>query len=163
MLRLEQLAHLGTIVTGVAALIALMMVVWQVRWFRRVQERATAYEIYTQFLSMTLSQPEIATIELSDADARNLSVNGDAVKFPRYEVYVDLMIVAFEQLLKLTHNDQRTRAYVRSYLEHHKAYLCSKRFNELKDQLDEDLLLFVEQLCLEWGQSRVADGGKAAA
>jgi hypothetical protein len=159
---LDQLSQIATIATGIAAVAALIMVVWQVRWSRQLQERATGYEIYTQFLSVTLNQPEVSTIELSDADTQNLTVNGDPNKFVRYEVYVDLMIVAFEQLLKLTHNDERTREYLRSYLEQHKAYLCSSRFNEFKGQLDDELLAFVDELCLEWNRGRAQSGRVAA-
>jgi hypothetical protein len=93
---LEGLSQLANVAMASAAVLALVLGIWQVNRSRLSQERATSYEIYTQFLCRTLDHPEFVEVSLTDDEIRSQKIGGSHEEFARYEVYIDLMIVTFE-------------------------------------------------------------------
>jgi len=154
-LTLEQWSHVATIATGIAAVLALLLGIWQVNKSRLSQERQTTFEIYTQFLNRTLDHPEFLEADFSDDQIKR-----DPDKFAKYEVYIDLLIVTFEQLLKDDPHSLPLKSYLKSYLIGHRAYLCSERFQKhFLEQLEPELQAFVKKLCREWTEKSVVARG----
>ncbi len=150
-LGLEQWSHLATIAMAIAAILALPLAVWQVRKSRIFQQEASSVDVYTEFLKLAFDHPEFLEVKLSDRDLKNLILNGSKEKFGRYEVYFDLMIVTFEHLIIETPNSEGTKSYIRSYLEGHRDYLCSSRFQtSFSSQMRSPLKEYVSELCDEW-------------
>jgi hypothetical protein len=148
----EKLSHFATVFAGLLTVAAIAVAVIQIRKTRQSQERATAFELYSQFLIQTLHHPEFASPRLTAKDVAKEVWPGKPGKFAMYEVYVDLMIVAFEELLNVNPQQEiNIEAYFATYLDAHKTYLRSARFQSYGSQMDSKFRKFLN----EWNASSV--------
>lgn len=111
----------GALVTALAAVVALVVVPWQIREADRLQQAQSARDIYRDFLNLTVQKPEVAATDLcSVTDPRQRIA---------YEAYVDHLLYTAEQVLSVSDD---WRAPMQSQLERHRAYLCSWDEGELE-------------------------------
>ncbi len=104
----------SAIATALAAVIALIVVPWQISQNDRIQRDQTAREIYREFLNLTMQKPELATADYCALE--NLQQRA------AYSAYVDYLLYTAEQMIDTADN---WRAPMASYLGDHKAYVCS--------------------------------------
>jgi hypothetical protein len=99
----------------VAAVIALVVIPWQIRESDQISRRQTAREIYREFLSLTVQKPELAT-----ADWCALKDDKDRVA---YEAYVDYLLYTAEQVLEAEPGWDRA---MQEHLADHLPLLCAR-------------------------------------
>jgi len=103
----------GALVTALAAVVALIVVPWQIREADRLQQAQSARDIYRDFLNLTVQKPEVAATDLC-------SVTGAQQRIA-YEAYVDHLLYTAEQVLAVSDD---WRAPMQAQLERHRAYVC---------------------------------------
>jgi hypothetical protein len=114
-------ADVATIVTGVAAVVALVGAAVQIREARRSQREATAAALYGNYLATAIQYPQLSA-------GRTRSPTGFSADFEQYEWFVSLMLHAFEQILALEPGDPVWRTTIADQLQYHRAYLVDERF-----------------------------------
>jgi hypothetical protein len=119
----------GAMATAVAAIIALLFA-WQQISAARV---ASAQDIYKEFLVRSLEHKDFI-YPVGKVDTEDEKFDGKSDRFWHYEVYVDLMLTAFEQLYDLRPRPKeelaRFERYIGGYLYSHEPYLMSDYFKE---------------------------------
>lgn len=108
------LQGLGAVVTALAALVALIVVPWQIAANDRSQREASAREIYREFLNITIQRPEMAS--------RDLCAPATPAEAAAYEGYVDYLLYTAEQVLMLGAEGWEPTLSAR--LAPHARYLC---------------------------------------
>jgi len=142
----DKLSNLATAVTGIATVAAVFFAWWQISKSQKGAQRATAFQMYSDFLRYTLDHPEFLEPDISKKDIERCVWNGKVQKFAEYEVYIDLMIVAFEELMNIDgRGDEDFESYMRSYLDAHKSYFSSERFRQFQNQLKPSFRKFMQR------------------
>jgi hypothetical protein len=106
----------GAVVTGVAAIAALILIPLQIASADRIQRDQTAREIYREFLNLTVQKPELA-------EADYCAITEDTQRIA-YESYVEYLLYTAEQMIE---SDPDWRDPMASYIGQHMAYLCSNQ------------------------------------
>jgi hypothetical protein len=88
----EALGAISAVVTGLAAVAAVIFVPLQLAEADRIQRTQAAREIYREFLNLTAQKPELAT-----ADLCALTAPKDRTA---YEAYVSYLLFTAEQVLE---------------------------------------------------------------
>jgi hypothetical protein len=109
------LGALSAVITALAAVLALIVIPWQLAATDRIQRGQTAREIYREFLALTVNRPELA---VADWCAIRDTRDGAA-----YEAYVDYLLYTAEQALDTGPDWQ---APMREHLADHLPFLCSQ-------------------------------------
>ncbi len=104
----------GAVITAVAAVLALIVVPWQIHAADRLQQAQSARDIYRDFLNLTVQKPDVAATDLCKA--------GDAQGRIAYEAYVDHLLYTAEQVLAVS---DEWRLPMQAQVDRHRAYLCS--------------------------------------
>jgi hypothetical protein len=115
----------GAIITAAIATVALLIALRELR----VGREATVQEIYKEFLIQSLQYPRFICPDETLVNPDKQLFNGHVDTFWQYEVYVDLMLTAFEELFYLPHDD-KLKNYLGGYLYSHKTYLSSEYFKK---------------------------------
>src|SRR5262245_56478465 len=115
-------------VTALAAFIALLFGIFQVRSARKTQREATANEIWMNYEQRGLEYPRNANPELSAFDYEKRTLNGKRQKFYEYEWFVSFMLLACDAVLLL--NSRGWKDVVKTNLEYHEKYLTSNIFDK---------------------------------
>lgn len=105
----------AAIVTVIAAIIAVIVVPWQIHAADRIQRGQTAREIYREFLNLTANKPEIAA-----ADYCAIKEVKDKMA---YEAYVEFLLYTAEQTID---TDDEWRGPMSGYISNHMEYICSE-------------------------------------
>ncbi len=103
----------GTLITAIIAIAALVGVKWQIDASARIQQEQSARDIYREFLNISISKPEFAR--------PNYCVIKGTPAEPAYEAYVDYMLYTTEQLMATAPDWEPV---LESYLHDHRDYLC---------------------------------------
>ncbi len=130
----EALSALGALATAFAALIALIIIPYQVSQADRIQRDQTAREIYREFLNLTVQKPDLA-----NADYCAMT---DPNQITAYASYVEYLLYTAEQMIGTSPD---WRVPMASYLEDHIGYLCSEG---IWDAQSPDIKDLVEELAL---------------
>jgi hypothetical protein len=69
----------GAVITVMAAVLALIVVPWQIGAADRTQQAQSARDIYRDFLNLTVQKPEVATTDLCSWNASDLEQFSDPV------------------------------------------------------------------------------------
>jgi hypothetical protein len=120
---------IGTLVMAVAAVVALIYAHLQIADGRRAERRANANELWRETLRLAFENPKLSDPSLNTTafDYENLTIDGDPELFQKYEMFVDTILNASEEILR----GQPTRewfAAVRMQLKLHRDYLLSPHF-----------------------------------
>lgn len=113
--RHAQILQVGSaVITAVAAVLALIVVPWQIQAADRLQQAQSARDIYRDFLNLTVQKPDVAATDLCKAPDRQLRV--------AYEAYVDHLLYTAEQVLAVS---KEWRLPMQTQVDRHRAYLCT--------------------------------------
>jgi len=125
----EDLGTLSNVVMALAAVGALVYAHLQIGEGRRAERRADANELWRETLRLGFENPKLAdpTMNLADFDYVNLTVDGSKETFQKYELFVDTILNASEEILDVSPTKE-WRAAVRIQLRQHRGYMLSDHF-----------------------------------
>jgi hypothetical protein len=120
---------IGTLVMAAAAIVALIYAHQQISQSRRAERRGNANELWREYLRLAFEHPKLSdpTLHLADFDYEALTVDGSKELFQKYELFVDVILNASEEILEVSPTKEWDAA-VRLQLELHRAYLRSPHF-----------------------------------
>lgn len=110
----EALQAMGALLTAAIAVIALIAVKYQVDASARIQREQSARDIYREFLSLSVANPDLA--------APDYCAVTSGPREASYFSYVDYMLYAAEQSLAL---DPGLSVNFTHYLQNHPVALCN--------------------------------------
>jgi hypothetical protein len=125
----EDIGTLSNVAMAVAAVGALIYAHLQIKEGRRSELQADASELWREILRLGFENPQISdpTLKLAEFDYDNLTIDGSKDMFQKYELFVDTILSASEEILDVRPTDEWNCA-VRIQLRHHHAYLMSEHF-----------------------------------
>jgi hypothetical protein len=140
---------LANLVMAAAAIAALIYAHLQISENRKVERQANANELWRETLRLAFENPKLAdpTLRLADFDYENRTVDGSVELFQKYEIFVDTMLNASDEILGVTPSKE-WQASVRIQLLPHRDYLQSRHFltSGYLEQYPERFRLFVERV-----------------
>lgn len=130
----------SAVITAVAAVLALIVVPWQIHSADRIQQAQSARDIYRDFLNLTVQKPDVASTDLCNANDRQIRI--------AYEAYVDHLLYTAEQVLAVS---KEWRPPMQTQVDRHRAYLCSWDESEIQSFSDEvvELIANARSSCAE--------------
>jgi hypothetical protein len=117
---------IGTVVMAAAAVIALIYAHMQISDGRKAERRANANELWRETLRLAFENPKLSDPSLNTTafDYENLTIDGDPELFQKYEMFVDTILNASEEILEGQPTPEWFVA-VRMQLKLHRDYLLS--------------------------------------
>jgi len=115
---------LATIVMAVAAIAALIYAHLSISESRNAERRANANELWRETLRLAFDNPKLSdpTLKLADFDYEERTIDGSIELFQKYELYVDTILNASEEILEVSPTKEWDAA-VRIQLKPHRDYL----------------------------------------
>ena len=110
MLSLADWALVATIASPIATLIGLFGVMWQVRASSQASDQSTATTYYSDLLHKAMDYAQFIAPEKGQVNTTKEEFAGSRTEFRRYEAFVDLMLVAFEELKRRFPKDKAANA-----------------------------------------------------
>jgi hypothetical protein len=122
-------ATLATIAMGIAAIVALIYAHLQITDSRKAERRANANELWRETLRLAFDNPKLSdpSLKTTNFDYANLTIDGDPELFQKYEMFVDTVLNASEEILEGSPTPEWDAA-VRLQLKLHRDYLLSPHF-----------------------------------
>ncbi len=111
----DALQALGAILTVVFAVVALAAIKLQIDASDKLQREQSARDMYREHLSLAIQNPTLAYADYCDLDTEKERLT--------YEAYLEHFLYTAEQLAALGAHWQHT---IKSYLEAHGSYVCSR-------------------------------------
>ncbi|HEX2448881.1 MAG TPA: hypothetical protein VHK26_11965 [Methyloceanibacter sp.] len=120
---------IGTLVMAAAAIIALIYAHQQIAEGKRAERRANANELWRETLRLAFDNPKLSdpTLKLAEFDYSERTIDGSIELFQKYELYVDTILNASEEILLVSPSKEWDVA-VRIQLRPHRDYLASAHF-----------------------------------
>jgi len=120
---------LGTLVMAVAAVAALIYAHLQIADSRKAEHLANANELWRETLRLAFDNPKLSdpTLRLANFHYDNRTIDGSVELFQKYELYVDTILNASEEILGVAPTKE-WQASVRIQLRPHRDYLLSPHF-----------------------------------
>lgn len=139
-LSLSEWALVATIISPLVTFLALLGVIFQVRASNRASDQSTATTYYANFLQRAMEHPEFVAPEPKVVNTIKEEFGGNKKEFRRYEVFVDLMLVTFDEMKRRFPTDKAADIYMSQWLGEHLAYLDSDYFKTaFSDPLSPEL------------------------
>lgn len=125
----DNAATLATVVMGAAAVVALIYAHVQIADGRKAERRANANELWRETLRLAFDNPKLSDPSLNTTafDYETLTIDGDPELFQKYEMFVDTVLNASEEILAGQPTPEWFAA-VRMQLKLHRDYLLSQHF-----------------------------------
>ncbi len=125
----ENAVTLGTVMMAAAAVAALIYAHLQISEGRAAERRANANELWRETLRLSFDNPKLSdpSLKLADFDYEALTVDGSKETFQKYELFVDTVLNASEEILQVLPTKE-WHAAVRIQLKTHREYLLSSHF-----------------------------------
>lgn len=125
----DNAATLATVAMAAAAVVALLYAHLQIAEGRRAERRGNAYELWRETLRFGFDNPKLSdpTLKLAEFDYEDMTIDGSAEMFQKYELYVDTILSASEEILDVLPTKEWDAA-VRLQLKSHRDYLLSQHF-----------------------------------
>jgi hypothetical protein len=125
----ENAVTLGTLVMAAAAIAALIYAHLQISENRRAERRANANELWREYLRLAFDNPKLSdpTLKLAEFNYDDLTIDGSPEMFQKYELFVDTVLNASEEILEVLPSKEWDAA-VRIQLRLHRDYLLSRHF-----------------------------------
>jgi hypothetical protein len=122
---------IGTVVMAAAAVAALIYAHLQISESRRAERRGNAYELWRETLRFAFDNPKLSdpTLKLAEFDYGEMTIDGSPEMFQKYELYVDTILNASEEILNVSPSKEWDVA-VRIQLKPHRDYLLSPHFQK---------------------------------
>ena len=120
---------IGTLVMAAAAIIALIYAHWQISENRRAERRGNANELWRETLRLGFDNPRLSDPTLNPAafDYDKLTIDGSAELFQKYEMFVDTILNASEEIFSVSPSKEWLAA-LRLQLRPHRSYLQSRHY-----------------------------------
>ena len=120
---------IGTLVMAGAAIAALIYAHLQISENRRAERRGNANELWREYLRLAFENPKLSdpTLHLADFNYEALTIDGSPEMFQKYELFVDTILNASEEILEVSPTKEWDAA-VRLQLKLHCCYLLSPHF-----------------------------------
>jgi hypothetical protein len=127
----DNAATIATVVMAAAAVIALIYAHLQIAEGKRAERRANAYELWRETLRFAFDNPKLSdpTLKLAEFDYEDMTIDGSPEMFQKYELYVDTILTAGEEILAVLPTKEWDVA-VRLQLKSHRDYLLSPHFRK---------------------------------
>lgn len=127
----ENSATLATIAMGASAIVALIYAHLQISDSRKAERRANANELWRETLRLAFDNPKLSDPSLNTTafDYEKLTIDGDPELFQKYEMFVDTILNASEEILEGSPTPEWNAA-VRMQLKLHREYLRSPHFQD---------------------------------
>ncbi len=139
---------LATIVMAAAAVAALVYAHLSITENRAAERRANANELWREILRLAFENPKLSdpTLGLAKFDYVAKTIDGSSELFQKYEMFVDTMLNASEEILDVSPTKE-WKASVRIQLLPHRAYLTSAHFvnSGYLDQYTAKFRAFVDE------------------
>ena len=118
---------IGTVVMAGAAIAALIYAHLQISENRRAERRGNANELWREYLRLAFENPKLSdpTLHLADFNYEALTIDGSPEMFQKYELFVDTILNASEEILEVRRPRNGTRRSVSS--SSCIAPICSRR------------------------------------
>jgi hypothetical protein len=122
---------LATIAMGAAAVAALIYAHLQISEGRKAEQRANGNELWRETLRLAFDNPKLSdpTLALADFDYEAMTIDGSKETFQKYELFVDTVLNASEEILQVLPTEEWDAA-VRIQLRQHRDYLLSSHFRK---------------------------------
>ena len=120
---------LSTLVMAAAAIAALIYAHLQIAENKRAERHANANELWRETLRLAFDNPKLSdpTLKLAEFDYEARTIDGSIELFQKYELYVDTILNASEEILEVSPTKEWDVA-VRIQLKPHRDYLLSPYF-----------------------------------
>jgi hypothetical protein len=143
---------LGTVVMAIAAVAALIYAHLQIADSRNAEHLANANELWRETLRLAFDNPKLSdpTLRLADFDYDNRTIDGSVELFQKYELYVDTILNASEEILGVAPTKE-WQASGRIQLRPHRDYLLSPhlRNSGYLEQYTASFRAFVDEVLNE--------------
>jgi hypothetical protein len=120
---------IGTLVMAGAAIIALIYAHWQISENRKAERRGNANELWRETLRFAFDNPKLSdpTSNLAAFDYEKLTIDGSPELFQKYEMFVDTILNASEEIFEVSPTREWLAA-LRIQLRPHRFYLQSRHY-----------------------------------
>ena len=139
---------IGTVVMAAAAVAALVYAHLSITENRAAERRANANELWREILRLAFENPKLSdpTLKLATFDYAAKTVDGSSELFQKYEMFVDTILNASEEILEVSPTKE-WKASVRIQLSPHRHYLRSPHFlhSGYMDQYTTKFRTFVDE------------------
>jgi hypothetical protein len=139
---------LATVLMAAAAVVALVYAHLSITESRAAEQRANANELWREILRLAFENPKLSdpTLGLAKFDYEAKTIDADAELFQKYEMFVDTVLNASEEILTVSPTKE-WKASVRIQLLPHRAYLQSAHFlhSGYMDQYTAKFRAFVDE------------------
>jgi hypothetical protein len=143
---------LAAVVTAIAALVALLYAHLQIIEARRAESEANANELWRETLRLGFDNPKLSdpSLKLADFDYEKLTIDGSRELFQKYEIYVDTVLNASDEILEISPTEA-WKTSLRIQLLPHRDYLLSPHFKQsgYLDQYGTKLRSFLREILNE--------------
>jgi hypothetical protein len=125
----DNAATIATVVMAAAAVLALIYAHLQIAEGKRAERRANANELWRETLRFAFDNPKLSdpTLNLAAFDYETKTIDGSAELFQKYEMFVDTILNASEEILSVSPSREWDAA-VRMQLRPHRSYLQSPHY-----------------------------------
>src|SRR4249920_52125 len=122
---------LANVVMAVGAVVALIYAHLQIAENKRAERRANANELWRETLRLAFDNPKLSdpTLKLAQHDYEERTIDGSIELFQKYELYVDTILNASEQILEVSPTKEWDVA-VHIRLQPHRDYLQPPYFQK---------------------------------
>ena len=120
---------IANVVMAAAAIAALIYAHLQIAENRRAERRANANELWRETLRLAFDNPKLSdpTLKLAQFDYEERTIDGSIELFQKYELYVDTILNASEEILEVSPTREWDAA-VRIQIKPHRDYLLYPYF-----------------------------------
>jgi hypothetical protein len=114
-----------------SALVALLYAHLQITEARRAEREANANELWRETLRLGFDNPKLSdpSLKLADFDYDKLTIDGSRELFQKYEIYVDTVLNASDEILEISPTED-WKTSLRIQLLPHREYLLSPHFKQ---------------------------------
>src|SRR4029079_2540688 len=97
-------ATIANIVMAIAAVAALIYAHLQIAENKRAEHRTNANELWRETLRLAFENPKLSdpTLMLAEFDYEDRTIDGSSELFQKYELYVDTILNASEEILEVS-------------------------------------------------------------
>ena len=124
---------IANVVMAAAAIAALIYAHLQIAEGKRAERRANAHQLWRETLQLAFDNPKLSdpTLKLAEFDYEARTIDGSIEIFQKYELYVDTILNASEEILDVSPTKEWDIA-VRIQLNPHRDYLLSQYFQKFR-------------------------------
>lgn len=143
---------IANLVMAAAAIAALIYAHLQISEGRKAEQQANANELWRETLRLGFDNPKLSdpTLKLAAFDYDNRTIDGSAELFQQYEIFVDTILNASDEILGVAPTKE-WKASVRIQVKPHSGYLQSEHFRTsgYLDQYSTTLRAFLAEILNE--------------